>query len=382
MTHEQRQPGIDVMRGVCVLLVVLHHIHLRFLINHFAVRELLPEAVAKVCFWSGYFAVIAFFVISGFLITAGSLRRWGALDRVDVRRFYWLRFSRIAPCLLLLVALLGMLHWMGAAGFTIPPERATLREAVWAALTFHINWLEGQRGYLPGTWDVLWSLSVEETFYLLFPVVCMTLRRTRWLVAAMSVLLLVGPISRTVLGEQRPWGDYAYLSCADAIALGCLAALFAAQCRLSRPALRFTMFAGVACVLLIVVFRGTTSAIGLHEVGLGVSLLALGIALMLVAMAQGVGANILERGTGLVRMIGRGSYEIYLTHMLVILGLMPLIIASQPGAAIIPVWYGALLILSVLLGLAVQSSFSEPANLALRSRLFERSPGERLATHW
>ena len=381
MTQEQRQPGIDLMRGVCVLLVVLHHIHLRFLINRFEVKELLPEPVAKIIFWSGYFSVIAFFVISGFLITRLSLHRWGSLDQIDVRRFYWLRFTRIAPCLLLLVAVLSILHWMGASGFTIPPERASLTQTVFAALTFRINWLEGQRGYLPGAWDVLWSLSVEETFYLLFPLVCMTLRRTRWLVVAMSALLVAGPISRTLLVEQRPWGDYAYLSCADAIALGCLAALFAARVRPSRATLRAMMFAGLSCVLLIVVFRGATSATGLHDVGLGVSVLALGVASILVAMTHGVGANILERGTGLIRAIGRGSYEIYLTHMLVLMGLMPLIIASQPSIAIVPVWYGALLVLSVLLGLAVQRSFSEPTNAALRSRSFERSPAERLATH-
>jgi peptidoglycan/LPS O-acetylase OafA/YrhL len=90
--------------------VALHHIHLRFKLNRFDVKALLPDPVAQVVFWSGYFAVITFFVISGFLITSLSLRRWASLGRIPWQQFYWLRCARIAPCLLLLVSLLSVLH--------------------------------------------------------------------------------------------------------------------------------------------------------------------------------------------------------------------------------------------------------------------------------
>jgi len=177
---DQRVPSIDVLRGLAVILVVLHHIHLRFQINHFDVATLLPEPVAKVLFWSGYYSVIAFFVMSGFLITSLSLRRWGTLDSISLPAFYRLRVARIVPCLLLLIAVLSALHLAGFTDYLVNPERASLTRVVVAALTFHVNWLEGMRGYLPGNWDVLWSLSVEEVFYLGFPLLCLALRRERW----------------------------------------------------------------------------------------------------------------------------------------------------------------------------------------------------------
>jgi peptidoglycan/LPS O-acetylase OafA/YrhL len=307
--EQHRSAGIDVLRGICVLLVTLHHIHLRFKFNGVAVKELLPEPVARVLFWSGYFAVITFFVISGFLITSVTLRRWGSLDRLSWRQFYWLRFARIVPCLALLVLVLSVLHLAQANGFVIPPERASLGRAVLAALTFHVNWLEGHHGYLPGCWDVLWSLSVEEVFYLSFPVLCLLLRDVRWLLVPLLALIIIGPFNRTALAGRDPWEDYAYLSCMDGIALGCLAALFAARSgqRLSLGVLRSMMALGVAAVSLIVVFRSLPLSLRLHEVGLGVSVLELGVALILIALSRGIGSTVLARGTGPIRAVGRWS---------------------------------------------------------------------------
>jgi peptidoglycan/LPS O-acetylase OafA/YrhL len=368
----QRSAGIDVLRGLCVLLVTLHHIHLRFKFDRVDVKTLLPEAVARVVFWSGYFAVITFFVISGFLITTLSLRRWTSLVRISWRQFYWLRFARIAPCLLLLVLLLSVLHLAEANGFVIPRERSSLGRAVLAALTFHVNWLEGHHGYLPGGWDVLWSLSVEEVFYLSFPAMCLGLRSVRGLLVPLFALIVIGPFNRTALAGRDPWEDYAYLSCMDGIAFGCLAALLTAHQRLSLRVLRSMMALGIAAVSLIVVFRSSLPSRGLHQLGLGISVLELGAALVVIALSQGIGSTLLASGTGLMRAVGRCSYEIYLTHMLVILGLMPFISASRPEIAWVPVWYVALLISSVALGWVVHRAYSDPLNRALRSRL--RSP--------
>ncbi len=363
-----RLGGVDVLRGLCVLLVTLHHIHLRFWINDYDVDGVLPRTLNQLLFWSGYYAVIAFFVISGFLITGLSMRRWGELGRIHVGRFYRMRAARILPSLLLLLLVLSALHLAGAPEFTIPPERASLAQALWSALTFHLNWLEGRRGYLPGDWDVLWSLSIEETFYLLFPLACRLLRREALLLLPLGCLLILGPVNRTVYAGQDPWGQYAYLSCMDAIAFGALAALAMARMRLRSRTLRISLVAGAMIAGLVILTCNEDSHTGLARFGLNVTLLEAGVALMLVALGAGVGNSSLSAGTGWLRAVGRSSYEIYLFHMLVVLGLIGLFKQWKPSLSMIPLWYLAMLLLSISIGVALFRYYSEPLNLRLRAR--------------
>jgi peptidoglycan/LPS O-acetylase OafA/YrhL len=373
-----RLDGVDVLRGLCVLLVVLHHIHLRFVLNHYDV-DALPGILNQVLFWSGYYAVITFFVISGFLITRLSVRRWGSLEKVHVGHFYRMRAARILPCLLLVLVILSVLHAAGALEFTIRPERASLSRALWAALTFHVNWLEGHHGYLPGSWDILWSLSVEETFYLLFPLTCVFLRKERFALLPLVCLAIAGPINRAVLADQDPWGSYAYLSCMDGIAFGCMAALVCARQRMSQGTLRILLAVGAAIAFLVVVLCDEDSHVGIARFGLNVTVLEVGIAMMLVAFGSGVGNQALSFGTRWLRAIGRCSYEIYLFHMLVVLGLISLFKRMHPAPKTIPLWYITMLLLSVSVGYAVSRLYSEPLNRRLRSRDLWSRDGRSLA---
>jgi peptidoglycan/LPS O-acetylase OafA/YrhL len=352
-----------------VLLVVMHHIHLRFVLNHYGVDEVLPATLNQVLFWSGYYAVIAFFVISGFLITNLSMQRWGSPGTIHIGRFYWMRASRILPCLLLILGLLSILHFAGAPGFAFKPTQAPIGRALFAALTFHLNWLEGHHGYLPGGWDPLWSLSVEEAFYLLFPLVCLVLRGERLLLLPLLGLVAMGPINRALLADQDPWGHYAYLSCADGIAFGCMAALASRRLRIGTRALRALLGLGAIAALLVVVTCNEDSRTGLARYGLNVTILEMGVALMLVALAQGVGERALSAGTTWLRMIGRRSYEIYLFHMPVVLAAIWLFNRLQPRTRMIPIWYVSMLLASLLLGFLVYGLYSEPLNRRLRSRM-------------
>jgi len=365
-----RSQGIDVLRGLAVLFVVLHHIHIRFRINKFAVTDLLPPDIARVFFWSGYYSVIAFFVISGFLITTLTLRRWQSLPQIRIGDFYRLRAARILPCLLLLLSVLSALHLAGFKDYVIKPEQGTLGRALFAALTFHVNWLEGQRGYLPGNWDVLWSLSVEEAFYIVFPIACLLLRRERFFLLALIALIVIGPFNRVALeGQREPWDSYAYLSCMDGIAFGSLAGWICVRTHLSRRLLHIAMTLGVAAVVLIVVFRSLAFDLGLTAVSLNVSLMELGVALVLLALSGGVGESVLSKGTGLIRLAGRCSYEIYLTHMFVVLGLMhpfKAIFGSSPTIGGYWFSYALMLTLSVALGYFIARGYSEPLNRKLR----------------
>jgi len=366
---DRRDAGTDVLRGLSVLLVVLHHINLRFALNHYDVANLLPKPLARVVFWSGYYAVIVFFVISGFLITGLSLRRWASLGHIDARAFYAMRFARIVPCLVALLLVLSVLHLAGIHDYVIDSSRASLPRAIIAALTFHFNWLEGTRGYLPGAWDVLWSLSIEEAFYVAFPLVCLVVRRETVLVVPLLAVIAIGPFVRVWNADIEPWDEYAYLACFDGIAFGCLAALINARLAPSGRWLIAAFACGVGAMLLIVVMLHTASALGLISTGLYITMLELGAALVLIAFAGGLFANASWRGTRTLRAIGRWSYEIYLTHMFVVFSLVALFKATGASLAYVGVWYLGALAASVVLGAIVARGYSEPLNAALRARL-------------
>ena len=88
---------------------------------------------------------------------------------------------------------------------------------------------------------------------------------------------------------------------------------------------------------------------------------------MLLAFGRGIPAT-RWIGTGWLRIFGRCSYEIYIFHMLVVLGLMELFKRRHVSVATIPLWYVAMLLLILLLGCMVARLYSEPLNRWLRSR--------------
>ena len=361
-----RSAGIDLLRGLAVLLVVLHHTQLRLHVESSPLGALLPGWAVRILFWSGYYSVIAFFVISGFLITTLSLRRWGELARIDVARFYRLRAARILPLLLTLLLVVSLLHLAGVEGYVIRPERASLARALLAALSFHVNYLEGHHGYLPPNWDVLWSLSIEEAFYLIFPIVCLGIRSRALLAALLLALMVAGPVSRSLLVGMPPWDDYAWLSGMDGIALGCAAALLARDWHPARGAVLAIALAGATATLLVVGFRGTSAALGLATTGLNVTVLEVGIALLLVAVQAGALPLRADGWSRLLQVLGRCSYEVYLTHMFVVLTLVRLAKWASLPAALIPLWDAVAVGAAGLLGWTVARYYSEPLNRALR----------------
>ena len=131
--------------------------------------------------------------------------------------------------------MLAALHGLDVPGFVI--ETTSLARAALAALGMHLNWLEARTGYLPAAWNVLWSLSVEEAFYLAFPLLCMLALATGERLLKLTLLLFValGPFARVAFPDNEIWADHSYLSCLDGIAIGCLAALWPARAPCADP---------------------------------------------------------------------------------------------------------------------------------------------------
>ncbi len=377
----RRNIGIDILRGLSILSVILLHFNIRVPFKETMIGEALPKMWYSFIFWNGYYGVCIFFVISGFLIATSALNKWGSLPEINTKAFYGMRFARIIPLLSLLLIVLSFLHLQGASGFVINEERTSLGRAVLAALGFHINWLEIKVGYLPGNWDVLWSLSIEETFYLFFPLLCLLVKTERQFIAIVAIFLLISPYARTSLYPGNELGDKNHLAYLDAIAMGCVAAILSKRDWLPHKAIPWLTAIGWIFVVAVVLFKRIVYQAGLSSIGLNVTLLAIGTALVLMGMQHRMKEGRQKNYLALrwLAAIGRNSYEIYLTHMFVVILLVRWFKAwGGEGEWIWGLYLGGIL-LSALLGEAVARGFSNPMNRYLRKRFVPNSPSTPVA---
>jgi len=362
-----RLDGVDILRGLAIFFVLMNHVNMRLLGAKVPYMHGLPAQLVYSLVWNGQFGVQIFFVVSGFLITSTTLRRWGSLRLVKVRDFYLLRFARIAPLLFLLLIVLSILHLTHIKGFVIARNTGGLGRALAAALTFHINLLEARRGYLPANWDILWSLSVEEIFYLFFPLACCLFRRARFLMVPLLIFVVLGPIARShAFNHNAVWREYSYLGGMDAIALGCLTALFTAKRRLPKTALWALGGFGTALFVFSLGFSVRAYAWGLGRNGLNMTVLAVGTC-MIIAVAAQTRWQAPHLFTPLLRL-GQRSYEVYLTHVFVVLGLFELFIAANKPIKAVPALFIAVILIAGLFGALVARGYSEPMNRWLRKR--------------
>jgi peptidoglycan/LPS O-acetylase OafA/YrhL len=369
-----RNSRIDLLRGVSILLVVIQHVAMRLDLNAGALASWLPVRVMDGIFTHGYEAVFVFFVISGFLIASNALASWGRLDRIELRTFYARRFARIVPALLALVAVLSILHLCSVKGYLIDQPGQSLAGAIASAVGFYLNWYEASTGnYLPAGWDVLWSLSIEEVFYLAFPLVCLLLRREWVLVPVLAALALSLPWTRAIAqAGGEIWQQKAYLPGMSAIAVGILAALLSARVpAMSRATARVLVALGWLGIG-INLFAEDAVWHALHDAAM--LLWVLSAALLLLGFRWNTKDNSRPLpGTGWIGSFGRLSYEVYLTHMFAVFAAVAIFRASGANAYWSILWMPPTVAATWLLGKLVERYLSTPCNRGLRRLLIKRS---------
>lgn len=368
MNCNYRNYKIDFLRGIAILAVLILHFNISYHLDQSALNHIFSMDFIKAISGNGNYGVTIFFVISGFLITSTSLERYGTLGNVDALGFYIFRFARIMPCLLLVLGLISLFSFFHITIFQNNANSTSFALGIFSVLTFWHNVLMEKIGYFNYCLNIFWSLSVEEIFYVAFPLLCLLLKKTKFILLFLITLIIISPIYRSHYTENEIVVLYGYLSCFDAIAIGCVAAIISQKIQLNGWLRKVLLYSAGLFITGVYFYSGI-----MENVVLGVSLMAIGAAVFLISVSSERMAN--NTATGLFgRMIcwfGKNSYELYLFHI-VVLALMKAMVSRDALSDYTKLLWMALFFgASVLVAGAISRFYSQPMNKKLRNLLFD-----------
>jgi peptidoglycan/LPS O-acetylase OafA/YrhL len=333
MDPARRIPELDGLRGIAIGLVLAHHYALGVPAGGAVDRAVLALASA------GWIGVDLFFVLSGYLITGRLLdaRASGA----PLAAFYARRALRIAPPYFLLLAVCLVVG--PALGVRLAPRSEA--DLAWFAL-FASNVLTVVHGWPDRVVAHLWSLAVEEHFYLLWPLLVLWVPVRRLAAVTIAVALASAGTRAWGLAHGLDASDVYVLTFTrlDGLALGsALAALEASGVqpeRWRRLAAPLAIACALALAMLVALGRGHWGAWSHELLVAGLFALAAGGASALAAVL-GVGpGHVVGRALRLrpLRVAGRLSYGMYLFHMPLVeaahrAGWQPAVLVPQGAAS-------------------------------------------------
>ena len=309
-------PALDGIRAIAVIAVLLYHADL---------------------LWApgGFLGVEVFFVLSGFLITALLWSELVASGGLGFRGFWFRRARRLLPALfgLLLVTLAAFLiGW--------PHEIAAIRGDVAAAFTYSSNWylIGVNRSYFqtvgrPSPFGHLWSLAIEEQFYLLWPLALVLLykvvRRPKRVAGFIGGAALLSAIAMWVLynGNDPSRVYYGTDTRAAGLLIGAALAVLwrpwtpGFKVKVSPRALELAAL-GAGAILVWAFWRWDEFSSFTYRPGL--QLVSLASAVLVAASVHPETRLHAVLGWKPLRWIGRRSYGIYLWHW-------PVYVVTRPG---------------------------------------------------
>jgi len=368
MNSNYRNYKIDFLRGVAILLVLILHFNISYHLDQSALNHIFSTDFIKAISGNGNYGVTIFFVISGFLITSTSLERYGTLGNVDAVGFYIFRFARIMPCLLLVLGLISLFSFLHIPIFQNNANSTSFVLGIFSVLTFWHNALMEKVGYFNYCLNIFWSLSVEEVFYVVFPLLCLFIKKTRFILLFLITLIIISPIYRSHHTENEIVALYGYLSCFDAIAIGCVAAIIAQKIRLNGWLRKILLYSAGLFITGVYFYSGI-----MKNVVLGVSLMAIGTAVFVISASSEKIANNKAIGSfsRIICWFGKNSYELYLFHIVVLALMKEMVSQDALGDYTKLLWMALFFGASVIVAGAISTFYSQPMNKKLRNLLFD-----------
>jgi peptidoglycan/LPS O-acetylase OafA/YrhL len=352
-------PGIDALRAVSVLAVFLYHAGVGWMPG-------------------GFLGVDVFFVISGYLITALLLSEYRRGGHIDVGRFWLRRARRLLPAVGVLIA-----ATMTLAAIFVPEEVAALRDDAVASLLYVTNWhfIFTEQSYFeqferPSLFRHLWSLAVEEQFYLLWPLLFaggMTLLGRRRLLLGVAAGALLSIALMALLFD--PTGDISRVYYGtDTRAVGLLVGVALAFVwhpsslrGRTGPHAGTVLNLGGAAALAVVVwtfFEVNDFDPGLYRGGFLVLALFTGVLVAVMAHPASQIGSLLAQPA--ILWLGLRSYSFYLWHWPVLALTRPELDVPLDGPLLVLLQLGAVLVLADLSYRYVEQPFRGRAPVPLR----------------
>lgn len=230
MEHTQKNQEIQTLRAIAILLVMIRHLHyaLPIFVSDY------PKVLQGT--WAG---VDLFFVISGYVITRSLMksideRRAGGITFGQaLRSFYIRRVFRLLPVGYLVLAMYLLGCWLMSAPAAFPPLHEVVMEVPYIILyVYNIAVPYINQSYLG--WH--WSLSVEEQFYMFYPLLLFAIagvkNKAAWFLSVVVVIsVIVRPVYAAIIQKESLWPYYTtptFLRC-DLLLAGCAIAFLPAR---------------------------------------------------------------------------------------------------------------------------------------------------------
>ena len=334
-----RTAALDGLRGIAVLAVFAFHI-----------GGFLSGANSRFAAGGGL-GVDLFFVLSGFLITSLLVAERVSSGRIDFAGFYVRRAVRLFPPLFVLLAALLVYAAVTPLGFR------EMLKAVLLVGAYVFNWAASARVHSPFEVNHLWSLSIEEQFYLVWPLIVLGLGKVqdRFVVPALVVGAALSAADRFVVFARG--NDLAHLrtDCRlDGLLLGAVVAVLARRGELSRTTCGVLGAVGAFVFAAFVLMPDSVFG-GQHQRDAflckgGYTLVALACAAMIAAVASKAWTDQRLLTWGPLCAVGRTSYALYLWHVPILIALVrhtqswpdPVRVAcaiALTGVATVASWY-------------------------------------------